>query len=51
MFGKIRFNDAWNSDIAKLKEELNSQQIATNVNPFTLERTLNEYDFEQDIKY
>lgn len=51
VFGKLKFNDAWNSDIAKLKEELNSKQIVTNVIPFILERTLNEYDFEQNIKY
>lgn len=51
VFGKLKYNDAWNGDIAKLKEELNSKQIATNAIPFILERSLNEYDFEQDMKY
>lgn len=31
VFGKLKYNDAWHSDIAKLKEELNSKQIATSV--------------------
>ena len=47
VFGKLKINEAWNGDIAKLKKELNSKQIATNAIPFILERTLNEYDFEQ----
>lgn len=51
VFGKLKYNDAWNSDIAKIKEELNSKQIATNIIPFILERTLNEYDFEDNMKY
>ena len=51
VFGKLKINEAWNGDIAKLKKELNSKQIATNAIPFILERTLNEYDFEQDMKY
>ena len=51
VFGKLKFNEVWNGDIAKLKKELDSKQMATNAMPFILERTLNEYDFEQDMKY
>lgn len=51
VFGKLKYNDAWGGDILKLKEELNSKQIATNAIPFIIERTLNEYDFNKDMQY